>query len=302
MTFEEKIDSLLELAGVPVGEPAPPRLHQNEPGQWDDDYHYPRTLVLNEGWLLRLALEWHHAHKGQGQELLRVENGETWFSEGIPRSPFRPAENAPGAGEGRTHIDGVIGRFAIRPNTKAGIVLQQEASRLVVIEAKIASPIGRWTQNTPPPARADYDQIARTAATALWALWRGGEADAGADGVPLRNNATLSVLLVAPESGCDTSVLRFRERTEQARRARVRRGIEAWLEALNHEGPLAAWWVAALDCLETRTTIELVSWQEIAAAITASDRDGGEKYETLLNRCLGAHGIPAAIAEAGAAR
>jgi len=296
MTFEEKIVSLLELAAVSVGEPAPPRLHPNEPGQWNDDYHYPRTLVLNEGWLLRLALEWHHAHKGQGQELLRAEDGETWFSEAIPRSPFNAA------GEGKTHFDGVIGRFAIRPNTKAGIAVHREASRLVVIEAKIASPVGGPPQNAPDAAQEHYDQIARTAANALWALWRGGEEDEGADGVPLRNNAALSVLLVAPENGFDPTVQEFCERAEADRRERVRLGIEAWLAAHNHEERLAGWWVAALDCLETRTTIELVSWQEIAAAITASDRDGGEKYETLLNRCLGAHGIPAAIAEAGAAR
>ena len=69
----------------------------------------PPTALFNEGWMLRLVLDWVERHPS-AIEALRFDEGSTWYSEALLGSRFRPRRRGD-VGEGFTHADGVIGHF-----------------------------------------------------------------------------------------------------------------------------------------------------------------------------------------------
>ena len=75
----------------------------------------PATALFNEGWMLRLVLDWaaNHCHPAAIVPL-RFEDGSTWYSEALLRSRFRSRKRGDTSGEGFTHADGVIGHFRLR--------------------------------------------------------------------------------------------------------------------------------------------------------------------------------------------
>src|SRR5262245_19698520 len=73
----------------------------------------PPTTLFNEGWMLRLVLEW-ASHHPTSVEPLSFVDGSRWYSEALLPSRFRPRHRGDEAGEGYTHADGVIGHFRLR--------------------------------------------------------------------------------------------------------------------------------------------------------------------------------------------
>ena len=70
------------------------------------------TILYNEGWLLRLVLDWFSTHSAPNHPLSLSENAR-WFSEALLPSPFRPEHRGDSLGEAWTHADAVIGQFKI---------------------------------------------------------------------------------------------------------------------------------------------------------------------------------------------
>src|SRR4030042_4190311 len=111
-----------------------------------ENANFPLTLIYNEGWLLRLVLDWYSKHKLLDHPLL-FQPKATWFSEALLPSPFRARYRGDTRAEARTHADGVVGHFIVGEAGKADIHLKADANQFVVIEAKIHSPLSGGTRN-----------------------------------------------------------------------------------------------------------------------------------------------------------
>lgn len=62
----------------------------------------PQTALFNEGWMLRLVLDWAAHHPSAVRELT-FDEGSRWYSEALLTSRFRPRQRGDTAGEGFTH-------------------------------------------------------------------------------------------------------------------------------------------------------------------------------------------------------
>src|SRR3954471_17890060 len=82
----------------------------------------PPTELFNEGWMLRLVLDWAASHPS-ALGPLTFEDGSTWYSEALLGSRFRPRKRGDPSGEGFTHADGIIGHFRLRPSGRGDIEL-----------------------------------------------------------------------------------------------------------------------------------------------------------------------------------
>ena len=123
-----------------------------------DDGVIPPTEVYNEGWMLRLILDWFSRQATSGHQL-SFEKGARWYSEILLPSQFLPRFQTDPQAESHTHADGVIGHFAVGRSGKGDIHLHPDARQFVVIEAKIFSDLSKGIKNF-----KNYDQAARTTA------------------------------------------------------------------------------------------------------------------------------------------
>src|ERR671913_2269173 len=73
----------------------------------------PPTALYNEGWMLRLVLDWASRHPSSIPELA-FDDGSRWYSEALLPSRFKPRRRGDTSAEGFTHADGVIGHFRVR--------------------------------------------------------------------------------------------------------------------------------------------------------------------------------------------
>lgn len=119
---------------------------------------FPPTLLYNEGWLLRLVLDWFAKHSVEGHPLSFSEDA-TWFSEALLPSAFLARHRGDNLAESWTHADGVVGHFLIGEAGKADLKLMPEANQFIVLEAKMFSGLSSGVSN----ARY-YDQAARNVA------------------------------------------------------------------------------------------------------------------------------------------
>jgi len=109
-------------------------------------YTFPPTLLYNEGWMLRLVLDYYSNNSGSANELSFIDNSK-WYSELLLPSPFSPRYRGDKLGEGYTHADGVIGNFIIQNHGKGDIKLEKTVMQFKVIEAKKYSPLSKGTSN-----------------------------------------------------------------------------------------------------------------------------------------------------------
>ena len=114
------------------------------------------TELYNEGWMLRLVLDWYSQRPGTDSGAL-FEQGARWFSEGRLSSQFLPRHRGDKLAETHTHTDGVVGHFDIAQRSE--VRPQSGATQLLVLEAKLASKLSSGTRRAP-----GYDQAARSVA------------------------------------------------------------------------------------------------------------------------------------------
>ncbi len=118
----------------------------------------PPTHLYNEGWMLRLVLDWFHRTQYQGYPLSFTPQAH-WFSEALLPTHFPRKKRGDAKGEAYTHADGIVGHFKINAVDRGDTTLYKNAKQFVVIEAKLGSKLSADTRNAP-----SYDQAARTVA------------------------------------------------------------------------------------------------------------------------------------------
>lgn len=231
-----------------------------------DSSHLPPTYLYNEGWMLRLIMDWFDqaGSTAHGHRLAISPDGE-WGSEVLLPTTFKAQHRGDPRAESATHADGVIGHFNLRNGTKRGLELRAEGTQLVILEAKMFSGFSAGTKNAPA-----FNQAARSVACVAEVLRRAGRS-------PLKIDI-LAFHVLAPASQItlgrfDPFLEKNSIRTQVAKRAADYDGtLDAWL---------ASWFLPTMDKIEIRA----ISWEELIRDITHVD-PYGRQLNDFYQHCL----------------
>jgi hypothetical protein len=226
---------------------------------------FPPTLIFNEGWLLRLILDW-YASKSSSGMLLHFEEGARWYSEALLPSAFLPRYRGDRLGESRTHADGVIGHFEVGIEGKADFELSSRASQFLVLEAKVSSGLSSGVTHA-----SYFDQAARNIACMAEVLRR---AQCHPDAVD-----DLGFYVLAPASQIDKGVFSSLIKRESVLQKVERRVSE-------YQGEKDAWIDQWFHPTLNNTVIRCLSWEELIAAISSVDRASYEGLLHFYDHCL----------------
>lgn len=226
---------------------------------------FPPTLLYNEGWLLRLVLDWFSTHQVSGHSLAFADKAR-WFSEALLPSAFLACHRGDRLAESRTHADGVIGHFDIGHVGKADLSLLPDATQLVILEAKMSSSLSAEVKN----ARY-FDQAARNVACIAEALKR-------ANRLP-GDMHSLGFYVLAPHSQIKRGVF-----ATQVSREAIEQKVEQRVQ--EYGGAKDKWYRQWFQPTFERTKIGVMSWDEIIETIEQCDIPVGSSLKQFYQRCL----------------
>jgi len=232
--------------------------------------HFPATLLYNEGWMLRLVLDW-FASQPQHEHPLSFSPEATWFSEALLPSQFFASRRGDPLAEGWTHADGVIGHVTIGDGALANTKLKPDATQFIVTEAKLSSPLSPGVKNAP-----DYDQAARNVACMAQVLNESGRAPA--------DTASIGFFVLAPESQIAAGVF-AREMTKASIQGRVEQRINAYDDSEIRSKKLA-WYDKTFMPLLSVMSVRCLSWESIIAHMIRVDPPTGNALSEFYNLCL----------------
>jgi hypothetical protein len=231
----------------------------------------PPTEVYNEGWMLRLILDWFSRQPASNHQLA-FEEGARWYSEILLPSQFLPRFQMDPQAETYTHADGVIGHFSVDRAGKGDIDLVADATQLVVIEAKIFSTLSKGIKNF-----KNYDQAARTVACMAETLSIGKR--------PINDRSRLGFYVIAPERQLKFEPTFQTFLHKDSIRIKVRKRIKAFsdpADAATKNRWLETWFLPALESID----IQCITWEEIISYIHSNDRRNGDALLEFYEKCL----------------
>lgn len=232
---------------------------------------FPATDLYNEGWLLRLILQWFSTHNIQDHPLAFSESAR-WFSEALLPTAFRPRSREDELGEAWTHADGVIGHFTIGKTRKVDLALKKHAQQFVVIEAKMFSKLSSGVTH----ARY-YDQAARTVACMAEVLEK--------KRTPASEISHLGFYVLAPSEQFKklptfqkyTSMVSIREKVE--RRVRAYENTEAKMKKMD-------WFDNRFLPMLEHIEVKCLAWEDLIDYIDAEDLHSGKLILDFYQKCI----------------
>jgi len=227
---------------------------------------FPPTDLFNEGWMLRLTLDWFSRFPAV-QHDLAFSPGSTWYSEALLPSAFLARSRGDKLAESWTHADGVIGHFAIGENGAGDLTVGSDVSQLLVTEAKMFSKLSTGVTN----ARY-FDQAARNVACIAEVLSR-----AGVDPTSLES---LGFFVLAPESRIKEGVFESQMDRDGIRKV-VKRRVSDYKDE-QKQCWYERWFLPVLQTIRIRC----ISWEELLGVITESDPLSGSELTDFYARCL----------------
>ena len=227
--------------------------------------NFPPTLIYNEGWMLRLILDWYSRHQ-LSDHPLQFQPGATWFSEALLPSPFRPRYRGDTRAEARTHADGILGHISVGGSAKADAKLLPDATQLIVVEAKIYSPLSGGTRNAP-----NFDQAARNVACITELLYRANR--------PPSLMTSLAFFVVAPEMQTKSGIF-----TQKLNKDAIRKAVQERAEAFSIElgNWVDKWFFPTLEKIH----IEALSWESLIGHIESNDPENFQSLVAFYEQCL----------------
>ncbi|WP_406699130.1 hypothetical protein V5E97_09645 [Singulisphaera sp. Ch08] len=226
---------------------------------------FPPSVLFNEGWLLRIVLDWFEHHGGDRYPL-SPRPGARWFSEPWLPSAFLPRYRGDRLAEARSHADGVLGHFSIGDPGTAGLTLQPDAIQIVVIEARLFARLSTGVKNAPY-----FDQAARSVACIAEVLRRAGRQAESMD--------DLALLILAPQARVDDGVFAWYAAHDAIRR-KARRRVE------NYAGERDAWFRDWFEPTWRRVEVRCLCWEEIIEVIAFHRPEAGQVIDSFYGRCL----------------
>jgi hypothetical protein len=237
-----------------------------------DTPNFPPTILYNEGWLLRLVLDWFSRRDDLVDFPLHFAQGSRWFSEALLPSQFLARYQRDNLAEGYTHADGVVGHVTIGTGALANTTLVDGASQFLVTEAKLFSPLSAGVTHA-----RDFDQTARNVACIAEVLRR-------ADRHP-RQLASLGFFVVAPTEQIEEKQL-FRSLLSQASiREKVSRRVSQFAGSPDEEKK-NRWFRDWFEPTLGQIKLHSLAWEEIINLIRGKDAEFGSELFKFYDQCL----------------
>ncbi len=225
----------------------------------------PPTDLYNEGWMLRLILEWQFSHKEQSLHPL-FPSSRRWYSEALLPSAFLPRHHGDKLGESWTHADAALGDFRIGGNGAGDLVLLEDGQHLTILEAKMFSRLSPGVTH----ARY-YDQAARTIACMAEVLRK-------ANRKP-EMMKSLGFFVLAPKEQIDAGVFE-KELERESILGNVQRRVG------EYEGSKAEWFESWFLPTLAKVKVGALSWEDLLEPVCRVDADFGKELNSFYQRCL----------------
>lgn len=212
----------------------------------------PPTELYNEGWMLRLVLDWFDRDRAVSHQLSFLPEAR-WYSEALLPSRFLPHRRGDERAESFTHADGVIGHFSIAPGERGAASLLPHPKQFMVTEAKLGSALSAGTKNAP-----EYDQAARNVACMAHML-------EDSDLTPIER---LGFYVIAPDRQIKAGVfgnLVTKESIHRKVAARVGQYGDKW----------DAWFSSTFEPVIERIDLSILSWESILGALPNDEESAG---------------------------
>ena len=226
---------------------------------------FPPTDLYNEGWMLRLVLDWFSEHPN-AEHSLGISKHERWYSEALLPSAFLPRYRGDRYAESWTHADGVIGNFSIGKNGAGDLSLDTEAETLVVIEAKMFSTLSPGVTH----ARY-YNQAARSVACMAEVLRR-----ARRHPSKLRR---LAFFVIAPEPQVNAGRFENQMRPESILKI-VERRVNDYDESKDEW--FNGWFMPTIHHVQ----IAVINWEMLLEHISGLDARAGQEFQNFYDLCF----------------
>lgn len=226
---------------------------------------FPVTELYNEGWLLRLVLDW-FSQQPQKSHPLSFNPKSRWFSEARLPSQFLARYRGDRLSESWTHADGVIGHIKIGGSRKTDTSLLLDANQLVATEAKLFSKLSPGVTN----ARF-FDQAARYLACIAEML--------NIAQRPASAFSDLGFYVLAPAEPIEAGAFERETRPTQILE-KVSRRVEQYGGEKNQW--LDEWFLPTLE----RIDIRCLSWEGIIEHIKVEDPNFGGEIVDYYQSCL----------------
>ena len=228
--------------------------------------NFPPTDLYNEGWMLRLILDWLSLNPDIDHDLAFSAN-DKWYSEALLPSAFLPRVRGDKLAESWTHADGVIGDFVIGADREGDLSLAEGASRILVTEAKMFSKLSSGVKNA-----SYFNQAARNVACIAEVICRAQ--------ISPNSLEKIGFFVIAPESQINDGV--FGEHMVPERiRSIVSRRVSEYQEPEKDKW-LADWFIPTLEKIQIRE----ISWEELVGLINQSDSGVGAQMDAFYGKCL----------------
>lgn len=230
-----------------------------------DSSLFPPTVLYNEGWLLRLVLDWFSTHNIPRHPFNFSEDAR-WFSEALVPSAFLPRHKGDPLAESWTHADGVVGHFLIGSEGKADLSLLPTATHFVVLEAKLHSGLASGVKN----ARY-FDQAARTVACMAEVLSRANRSPS--------KISRLGFYVLAPDSQIRQSIF-----VKAMDRGSIQRKVERRVQ--EYEGARDEWHSDWFQPTLEQIEIGVISWEELIPAVGEGESAAADILGGFYEQCL----------------
>lgn len=230
-----------------------------------EDPLIPPTDLYNEGWMLRIILDWFSKNKVPRHPLNFPENGN-WFSEELLRSAFLPRHRGDKFAESWTHADGVIGHFNIGQDGRGDLTLKGDATHFVVLEAKMFSKLSAGTTHA-----SYYNQATRYVGCIAETLSRAHRKSEKLN--------TLGFYVLASKSQIERGIFKKYMNREHIEKT-VKRQVDEYDE--QKDPWFDKWFQPTIEKID----IKILSWEEIFATIRKHDSAFHSQIQEFYNLCL----------------
>ncbi|HYB98976.1 MAG TPA: hypothetical protein VEC57_07530 [Candidatus Limnocylindrales bacterium] len=226
-----------------------------------DEAILPPTALYNEGWLLRLVVDWYARHPSENH-LIPFQPDARWRSEVLLPSRFFKSRQR----EGWTHADAVVGHFAAA-ESRGDAKLVKACGQFFVLEAKLGSSLSAGTKYAPT-----FNQAARNIACMLHMLASGDHAPGAIK--------DLGFLVLLPEQRIDDALRRMMTP------AAISEAIKARGDGADHD-----WCRVYVEPEVTRMRIDCVPWEALIAEIAGADPTEGAALQEYYEKCCRFNGL-----------
>ncbi len=226
---------------------------------------FPPTILYNEGWLLRLVLDWFSTHNIPDYPITFPEDAR-WFSEAQLPSAFLAKDLGDPLAESWAHADGVIGHFKIGNKGKTDLSLLSYATHFVVCEAKLFSRLASGVKNA-----KYFDQAARNVACIAEVLKRAKRCPS--------DLSHLGFSVLAPCSQITQGVF-INEMGRDSICSKVEQRVR------EYKGTQDLWYSEWFQPTLQKIDVRLVSWEEIIAKIEEHDSASAHSIRMFYERCI----------------